>query len=93
MLYNRRISTLLRYESIMLKFNMENRNKALLLSIGFLMFVLGMLSLVLSLVGVRLVIFSMIDDLGFLWAGIIKLILVVGGILMAFKAQSNQEIL
>lgn len=83
----------MRYESRMLKFNMENRNKALQMSIGFLMFVLGMLSLVLSLVGVRLVIFSFLDDLGFLWAGIIKLILVVGGILIAFKAQSNQEIL
>lgn len=72
---------------------MENRKQTLMLLFGFLFFVVGMLSLILSLVGVQLVILKPIESLGFFYASLIKLTMIVGGLITAFLANSNNKIL
>lgn len=69
---------------------MENRKRSWLLILGFLLFILGMLSLILSIVQVRLTIMNPIDELGYLWAISIKLIMVLSGLILVYVLQTNR---
>jgi Ni,Fe-hydrogenase I cytochrome b subunit len=69
---------------------MELRNRSLLLIFGFLLFVIGMISLILTLVNVRLTIMNPIDDLGYLFAIPIKLIMVISGLIIVYIQQTNR---
>ncbi|MBK6546554.1 MAG: hypothetical protein IPO78_07885 [Saprospiraceae bacterium] len=69
---------------------MELRIRSFLLILGFILFVVGLLSLILSLVSIRLSFMVPIDDLGYLKASIIKLIMVVSGIILVYFMKSNR---
>lgn len=69
---------------------MENRKRSILYILGFLLFLFGMLSLILSLVNVRLTFLSPIDELGYLTAAIIKLVMVISGLSIVYMLQSNR---
>jgi len=66
--------------------------KTWMLLVGFLLFVVGMLSIVLSLVGLELSYLSFLDRMGFLISGILKLCMVIGGIVLAFLGSSNKKL-
>ena len=69
---------------------MENRKRSVLLIVGFLLFVIGMISLMLNLVNVRLTIMNPIEDLGFIWAISIKLLMVMSGLILVYIIQSDR---
>jgi hypothetical protein len=69
---------------------MEKRKHSWLLITGFALFLIGMLSLILNLVNVRLTIMSPIDELGYLWAIGIKLFMVISGLIIVYIIQSNR---
>jgi len=59
--------------------------------IGFLLFLYGGISLVLSLIGVRLSFMSWLDDLGLLAAFLIKLGMIVTGIAMVYVSRMSAD--
>jgi hypothetical protein len=69
---------------------MQIRYRSGLLLLGFSLFLIGMVSLILSLVGIRLTILSPIDELGFLWASVIKLVMVLSGLILVYFLQSDR---
>jgi len=69
---------------------MENRKRSVLLILGFLLFVFGMLSLILSMVGVSLNFMLPIDNLGLLWSASIKLSMVVCGLVLFYILITNR---
>ncbi len=69
---------------------MEKRKETILFITGFALFIIGMLSLILNLVNVRLTIMNPIDELGYLWAIGIKLFMVVSGLIIVYVVQSNR---
>jgi len=69
---------------------MENRKRSALLILGFLMFIFGMLSLILSMVGVSLQFMLPIDNLGLLWSTSIKLLMVVCGLVIFYISLTNR---
>ncbi|MBK8955679.1 MAG: hypothetical protein IPM34_08990 [Saprospiraceae bacterium] len=72
---------------------MNTNRQSWMLVGGFLLFVIGLLSLILSLVGIQLQILQPIESLGFFYASLIKLVLVITGLIMAFFSTSNNKIL
>ncbi|MBK9108057.1 MAG: hypothetical protein IPM92_06635 [Saprospiraceae bacterium] len=72
---------------------MENRKKAIMLLSGFILFVIGMLSLILSLVGIHLLILKPVESFGFFYASIIKLSFIITGLILAFMGSSNNKML
>ncbi|HEX5625895.1 MAG TPA: hypothetical protein VFX48_07755 [Saprospiraceae bacterium] len=69
---------------------MQSRFRSWLLLLGFFLFLTGMVSLILSLVGIRLTVLGPIDELGFLWASVIKLVMVLSGVILVYFLQSNR---
>lgn len=63
--------------------------KSLYSTLGFLLFVFGVLALVLSLVGVKLAILVWIDHWGLLGGLMIRFAMIIGGLLMVYLARSN----
>ena len=58
-------------------------NKSIWTLIGFVFFAIGILSIVLALVGVKLSYLLWMDSFGSLWSFILKLVMIVmGGIIM-----------
>lgn len=65
------------------------KNKALWTTVGFLLIVVGFLGLVLSMVGVKLAIIAWIDRPGPLFGFLAKLIMVLGGFVLVYLAQTD----
>lgn len=63
--------------------------KSLYSTVGFLLFVLGVLALVLSLVGVKLSLLLWIDQWGQLPGMLIRLGMIIAGLLMVYLARSD----
>jgi len=59
--------------------------------VGFLFFAFGLLSIVLSLVGVQLVFLNWIDALGTTWGFLLKLIMIIAGIVMLVLARTDWQ--
>lgn len=57
--------------------------------IGFSLFFIGIISLVLSLVGIRLQIISFADEISPLFGFVFKLILLFGGMIIFFMSRTN----
>lgn len=68
---------------------MDKRAAGLLL--GFLLFVISLLSIILSLVGVSLTFLKPLDDLGFLISTTIKGLMLFGGIILVYILQTNNK--
>lgn len=68
---------------------MKNKGRWLLL--GFLLFVFGITSIIMTLVGVRWVFLSWLEIGGPLLAFVLKIIMTIGGILMIVFARTNWE--
>ena len=58
---------------------------------GFLLFVFGMISLVLLLVGANLSILTFIDSTGRLPGLVVRLLMVFGGVVMFYLARTNWQ--
>ena len=63
-------------------------NKNHLTIVGFIMFLLGMISIILSLVGLNLQVLSFIEKLGGGIAFLIKILIAVFGIIMVYLART-----
>ncbi len=66
-------------------------NKGLISVIGFLLFLLGGLSLVLSLIGVNLTYLRWLENLGLLWSFLIKILMIVTGIAMVYVSRMGPD--
>ncbi|MFK8104042.1 MAG: hypothetical protein AB8G15_16025 [Saprospiraceae bacterium] len=64
-------------------------NKTIAMSIGFILFIVGMLAVVLSLVGVQLSFLVWLDSISTLFGFVAKLLMVVGGIVIIVLAQTD----
>ena len=65
------------------------KNKGLMTLLGYLLFALGMLSIILSIVGVKLAFLSWIDNWGRLTGFLIKLFMLVIGMIIMFVARAD----
>ena len=68
--------------------------KATWVSIGFLLFILGFVSLVLSLVGLKLSFLTWIDGPGAVFGFVVRVLMIVGGIVVVYLTTTdwrNQE--
>ncbi|MEK7253163.1 MAG: hypothetical protein AAB316_00330, partial [Bacteroidota bacterium] len=63
--------------------------KALWMSAGFLLFILGFSALVLSLVGVQLAFLTWLDAPGRLFGFLMKILMVVAGIVVVYLASTD----
>lgn len=63
--------------------------KAAWLTVGFLLFFIGFLSLVLNMVGVEFYFLTWLNHLGGLVAFIIKVLMVISGIIIIYLQSSN----
>ncbi|MBP8724452.1 MAG: hypothetical protein KBF37_04930 [Saprospiraceae bacterium] len=70
--------------------NESNRSSGLLL-LGFVLFVCGSLSLILSMVGVELVVFKWIEVLSFPFNLITKLAILLSGLVLAYLGSMDRE--
>jgi hypothetical protein len=66
-------------------------NKSIITLIGFLLFLLGSLALVLSLVGIQLTMLTWIDAPGKLFGFIVRLLMIIVGITMVAVVRSDFE--
>lgn len=66
-------------------------NKQLLSIIGFLMFIIGSVAIVLSLVGLRLQILAPIEQLGSGYAFLIKIIIALFGVILIYLVRTATE--
>ena len=69
--------------------NLKLMSKAIYTTIGFLLFVIGILALVLSLVGVQLSFLTWIDKPGRLFGFIVRLLMVFGGVVIVFLTRTD----
>lgn len=67
------------------------KNKALLTFIGFFLVIVGFMSIILSLVGLRFMFLAWMDAAGPLLSFVIKLVLIIGGFTLVYFAQTNFE--
>ncbi len=65
--------------------------RPLLQVLGFLAFLLGILSLILNLVGMRFIFLRFIDRLPGIWAIIIQVILIFGGMIVFYLASQRDS--
>ncbi len=65
--------------------------KDYLMLLGFLMFMLGFLALILSLVGLQFGFMTWIDNVGGLFGFIVRLLLIVVGITLAYFGKTDLE--
>ncbi len=61
--------------------------KEIIIVVGFLLFLLGFISLFLSLVGLNLTIFSFIEDLPSPFALVSKLLMIMAGVIIIYVAK------
>ncbi len=60
--------------------------------LGFFMFVIGALAVILSIVNVSLSFLQVLEKLGFMWAFIIKGLICVTGVLLMYLTRQNYDI-
>lgn len=65
------------------------KNKALLTLIGFILIALGFLALVLSIVGVKIAFLLWIDQPGPLFGFLFRILMILGGFVLVYLAQTN----
>ena len=65
--------------------------KNILTITGFLLFVLGFVSLVLSMIGVQLAILAWLDQLGALFGFLFRLGMILGGVIIVVLGQTDWE--
>lgn len=70
---------------------MIQKNKAIFTTVGFILFILGSSALVLSLVGVKFSFLVWLDAAGALSGFIARIVMMVGGIVLATLANTNWE--
>jgi hypothetical protein len=63
--------------------------KSLWVSFGFLLFIFGFVSLVLSLVGLKLSFLTWIDGAGALFGFIVRILMVVGGVVIVYLSTTD----
>lgn len=63
--------------------------KAAWVTFGFLMFILGMVSLVLSLVGLKLAFLTWIDAPGAVFGFIFRILMIVGGVVVVYLSVTD----
>ena len=66
-------------------------NKTVLTSIGFALFLIGAIAIILSLVGLQLSILSPIEQLGSGLAFLLKLIITLAGIITIYVANTTTD--
>jgi hypothetical protein len=66
-------------------------NKALFTTIGFLLFILGFVSIVLSMIGVQLSFLTWLDEPGRLFGFVARLGMILLGIVLVALSQTNWE--
>lgn len=64
---------------------------SILLIIGFLLFLFGFISLVLTLIGLRITFLSWIDDFGSGTGLVIRLVMIFGGIIIVYLTRTKFE--
>ena len=69
----------------------KDMRKDYLMLLGFLMFMLGFLALILSLVGLQFGFMTWIDNVGGLFGFIVRLLLIVVGITLAYFGKTDLE--
>lgn len=67
------------------------RIKGLFTLLGFMLFLFGFTSLMLSLVGVRYSFLAWLDNIGSLFGFVVKLLMVVGGLVIAILARTDWD--
>lgn len=65
------------------------RNKALWTTVGFLLILIGFLALAMSMVGLKFAFLQWMDLLGGLGSFITKLVMVLGGFVLVYMAQTD----
>lgn len=66
-----------------------NKYKALWTTIGFLLIIIGFLALALSMVGIKLSFLTWMDQLGGMIGFILKLLMILGGFVIVYLAQTD----
>ena len=66
-------------------------NKSILSIIGFLLFILGTIAIVLSLVGLNLSVLAPLEDLGAGIAFLIKILMIVIGLILVYVVRTSTE--
>jgi hypothetical protein len=66
-----------------------SKSKDLSLLVGFIMFLLGILSIVLSLVGLRFVFLEWMDLGGSTWGLVFRLLFILGGVVLMAYSRIN----
>jgi len=65
------------------------RNKALWTTVGFLLIIIGFLALAMSMVGLKFAFLQWMDYFGGLGSFITKLVMVLGGFVLVYMAQTD----
>ncbi|MEL6989149.1 MAG: hypothetical protein AAGK97_15155 [Bacteroidota bacterium] len=65
------------------------KNKGIIITFGFLLFLFGFLALILSMIGVQLTFLRWIDSPGKLFGLIIRIVMILSGIVMMYIARVN----
>ena len=65
-------------------------NRSVLMATGFIIFILGVLSLILSLVGLELTLLGFIYKMG-IWTVVIQIIMLFGGIIMMYISRTSTD--
>jgi len=64
-------------------------SRAIYTTIGFLLFTIGLMALVLSLVGVQLSFLTWIDQPGRLFGFVVRLLMILGGVVIVVLARTD----
>ena len=63
--------------------------KSLWVSFGFLLFIFGFISLILSLVGLKLSFLTWIDSPGAIFGFIVRILMIVGGVVVVYLSATD----
>ncbi|NNF35022.1 MAG: hypothetical protein HKN68_12990 [Saprospiraceae bacterium] len=66
-------------------------NKTIITSIGFILFIMGVIAIVLSLVGLQLSILAPLENLGGGLAFLLKIVITLVGVIIVYVANTETE--
>ncbi len=66
-------------------------NKGILTLIGFLLFCFGILSIVLSMIGIQFSFLAFLDAPGRLFGFVMKLLMIIGGVVIVVLTRTNWQ--
>lgn len=69
----------------------KEMNKSFITTIGFLLFIIGMLAFILSFVGIRFVFLSFLDQLGSPWSFLTKIIMILVGLILIYVSKTIDQ--